>query len=81
MEFKELTKKDAQITLALELDKLMKTLPEAQKELVQREFDGYQKLFAKFLVDTGPSVIWDKIERLPPGSVRRRKQPRQISFN
>jgi UTP--glucose-1-phosphate uridylyltransferase len=69
MEFKELTKKDAQITLALELDKLMKTLPEAQKELVQREFDGYQKLFAKFLVDTGPSVIWDKIERLPPGSI------------
>jgi len=69
MEFKELTKKDAQITLAAELDKLMKTLPEGQKELVQKEFDGYQRLFAKFLVDSGPSVIWDKIERLPPGSI------------
>jgi len=69
MEFKELTKKDAQISLAMELDKLMKTLPEGQKQVVQNEFDGFQRLFGKFLADSGPSVIWDNIEKLPNGSI------------
>jgi len=69
MDFKELTKKDAQITLAMELDKLMKTLPEAQKQIVEKEFEGFQRLFAKFIADTGPQLIWENIQKLPEGSI------------
>merc|ERR1711892_207170 len=53
MDFKELTKKDAQITLAMELD-----------------FDGFQRLFSKFINETGPSVVWDKIEKLPQNAIQ-----------
>ncbi len=35
MEFKELTKKDAQISLALELDKLVRTCSEGEKQVPQ----------------------------------------------
>jgi len=70
MEFKELTKKDAQISLATELDKLTKTCNAGEKELVQREFDGFQRLFSKFINVTGPSVLWDKIERLPKDAIK-----------
>lgn len=69
MNFKELTKKDAQISLAMELDKLMKTLPEAQKQIVEKEFEGYQRLFAKFIADSGPQLIWENIQKLPEGSI------------
>ena len=69
MEFKELTKKDAQISLAMELDKLMMTMPEGQKQVVEQDFDGFKTLFGKFINSTGPSVHWDKIEKLPKDAV------------
>jgi len=69
MEFKELTKKDAQISLAMELDKLLKTLPEGSRQIVEQDFDGFKTLFGKFINSTGPSVNWDKIEKLPQESV------------
>jgi hypothetical protein len=34
MEFKELTKKDAQISLALELDKLVRTCSEGERQVL-----------------------------------------------
>ena len=69
MDFKELTKKDAQISLAMELDKLMMTMPEGQKQVVEQDFDGFKRLFGKFINSTGPSVHWDKIEKLPEDAV------------
>merc|ERR1712130_979226 len=69
MEFKELTKKDAQISLAMELDKLLKTLPEGSRQVVEQDFDGFKNLFGKFINSTGPSVNWDKIEKLPQESI------------
>lgn len=33
-------------------------------------FKGFSKLFARFLDEAGPSVDWDKIERLPENAVR-----------
>jgi len=69
MEFKELTKKDAQISLALELDKLTRTANTGEKEVLQRDFDGFQKLFSKFINETGPSVHWEKIEKLPKDAI------------
>lgn len=69
MEFRDLTKKDAQICLANELDKLKKTIPDVQREVVQKEFEGYQRLYAKFLADSGPSVVWENIQKPPEGSI------------
>merc|ERR1719431_217706 len=70
MEFKELTKKDAQISLAMELDKLLKTLPEGSRQIVEQDVDGFKTLFGKFINSTGPSVNWDKIEKLPQESIQ-----------
>merc|ERR1711915_538924 len=70
MDFKELTKKDAQASLSMELDKLVRTLPEGRKHVVDQDFDGFKRLFGKFINETGPSVIWDKIEKLPHGAIQ-----------
>lgn len=70
MEFKELTKKDAQISLALELDKLVRTCSEGERQVVEKDFDGFKRLFGKFVNESGPSVNWDKIERLPQGAIQ-----------
>jgi len=70
MDFKELTKKDAQISLAMELDKLLKTMPEGQKQVVEQDFDGFKRLFGKFINEKGPSVVWDRIEKLPKNAIQ-----------
>jgi hypothetical protein len=37
---------------------------------VDKEFNGFQRLFAKYLAaDVDTSVHWDKIEKLPANSV------------
>lgn len=72
MEFKELTKKDAERCLAMELEKLKKTgmLPEAQATVIDKEFHGFQKLFASFLAtDSQEAIDWDKIEKLPEDAI------------
>ncbi|XP_065353522.1 UTP--glucose-1-phosphate uridylyltransferase isoform X5 [Cloeon dipterum] len=69
-EFKELTKRDAQIQLAQELDKLHATTPEEKKWQKQKEFDGFQRLYQRFLQEEGPSVEWESIERLPENAVK-----------
>lgn len=70
MEFKELTKKDAQISLAQEMEKLARTSNMAEKEMMEKNFEGFQRLFSKFINETGPSVHWDKIERLPKDAIK-----------
>merc|ERR1719282_1846301 len=68
-EWKELTKKDAQQSLALEMEKLLLTAPESGKVSLQKEFDGFRRLFNKFIHETGPSVHWDRIEKLPHDAI------------
>ena len=72
MDFKELTKKDAQISLAHELDRLKSTAtqPENVAARIDKEFDGFKRLFGKFLAaDVQASIDWNKIEKLPSDSV------------
>ncbi|CAH1132390.1 unnamed protein product [Ceutorhynchus assimilis] len=68
--FIEATKRDALLLLESELGKLVDTAPPVQRERVRKEFDGFTDLFKRFLEETGPSVNWDKIEKLPPDAVR-----------
>ncbi len=72
MEFKELTKKDAQLRLSVELDKLRRTggMAQAEADRVDKEFDAYKRLFAKYLtLDASSSIAWEKIEKLPRDAV------------
>lgn len=64
------TKRDALLHLESELSRLVSTAPESQKERVRTEFDGFTDLFKRFLEESGPSVDWDRIEKLPHDAVR-----------
>ena len=77
MEFKEITKRDAEVHLAQALDKLRRTgagmgcLVGEQADIVDRDFDGFKRLFANYLNAAAKTGIdWNKIEPLPEGSVR-----------
>ena len=77
MEFKELTKRDAERSLAIELEKLKKTgnLPELQAQMIDKEFGGFQRLFNKFLAaDSGSAIEWERIEKLPSDAVSKIRQ-------
>merc|ERR1712071_19759 len=67
--FKELSKRDAQTQLIVELEKLLKTCPEGNREGMERNFLGFRKLFGRFLCYPKSAVQWDKIEKLPDGAV------------
>lgn len=69
-EFREVTKRDAQIQLQHDLDKLLSTAPPVKQETFRKEFDGFAALFERFLQEEGPSVDWEKIEKLPDDAVR-----------
>ncbi|KAH6926599.1 hypothetical protein HPB50_019907 [Hyalomma asiaticum] len=68
-EFKEMSKADAQAHLAQELEKLCRTASAAERETVEAEFRGFQRLFHKFVKDTGPAIVWDKIQPVPENAV------------
>lgn len=64
------TKRDALLHLESELSRLVSTAPESQKERVRTELDGFTDLFKRFLEESGPSVDWNRIEKLPQDAVR-----------
>ena len=62
-----------QLSLSMELDKLRRTgnLTQQQADSIDKEFDDFKKLFAKFLtVDAKDSIVWEKIGKLPRDAVR-----------
>ena len=62
---------DALKTLNSELEKLKKTsTSEEEKKSFEKNFDGFQNLFRKYLeADVSAPISWEKIEKLPTGSV------------
>ena len=68
-EFRELTKKDAPAVLRSEFEKLTRDVPSVQRERLHEDFQGFEKLFAKYMVETGPSIVWEKIEPPPPDAI------------
>ncbi|XP_015598067.1 UTP--glucose-1-phosphate uridylyltransferase isoform X2 [Cephus cinctus] len=69
-EFRERTKRDAQTEMLKELERLENTAVGANKELFHRQFAGFAELFHRFLQEEGPSVLWERIEKLPESAVR-----------
>lgn len=53
-----------------ELDKLTETAPTDKKEAFREEMASFAALFGRFLQEDGPSVAWNRIEKLPDGAVK-----------
>ncbi|XP_050297471.1 UTP--glucose-1-phosphate uridylyltransferase isoform X2 [Anthonomus grandis grandis] len=68
--FIEATKRDALLLLESELNKLAASAPAGEQNRIRKEFNGFSDLFKRFLEESGPSVNWDKIEKLPQDAVR-----------
>ncbi len=75
-DFKIKTQRDALVSLNLDLERLKRisNLPEHHSKVIDKEMEGFTKLFAKFLAsDAQDSIRWDDIEKLPPGAVSSHK--------
>jgi UTP--glucose-1-phosphate uridylyltransferase len=69
-EFHEVTKRDAFQQLQRELEVLITTAPDSKREEFKEEMDRFAALFNRFLQEDGPSVEWDRIEKLPTEAVK-----------
>lgn len=70
-EFHEVTKRDAQIHFEQELKSLLLTVPsEELNKFYSNEMQRFASLFGRFLQEEGPSVEWDRIQKLPTEAVK-----------
>ncbi|CAD5122491.1 DgyrCDS10914 [Dimorphilus gyrociliatus] len=69
-DFREATRRDAQIAMHKELDHLALTCPDHMRKQVRADLDGYERIFKRFLSETGPSVQWEKINLLPKEAIK-----------
>ncbi|KAI4494439.1 hypothetical protein M0802_008931 [Mischocyttarus mexicanus] len=67
--FRQRTKIDAENELQRELNKLTDTAPPNRREEFGRQFDGFANLFKRFLEEEGPSLEWDRIQKLPEHAI------------
>lgn len=58
--------------LEKEIAALLATTPEDNKSLAKSQFTAFSRLFQRFLEESGPSVDWDRIEKLPTDAVSKR---------
>jgi UTP--glucose-1-phosphate uridylyltransferase len=70
MAFRELTLHDAKESLHKELERLVKTARPEQMMHFRQQFDGFERLFDRFLQETGPSISWEKITPLPEDCIK-----------
>ncbi|RNA31950.1 UTP--glucose-1-phosphate uridylyltransferase isoform X2 [Brachionus plicatilis] len=68
-EFKALTKLDASSQLKKELDKLLLTAPQNEVETIRTEFNGFEKLFQRYLCPDDSDFKWTNIEPLPKEAI------------
>jgi len=69
-EFTQLTKRDAYVRMNGDLKSLAAKAAEEDRSLIEKEFDGFQNIFKKFLQGSGTSIEWNKIQTLPDGAVQ-----------
>lgn len=68
-EFKDLTKRDAMSHMKDDVEKLISTVPPEEKDNAKHNFNGFLHLYEKFLKQSGNTVDWNKIEKLPKDAV------------
>ncbi|XP_032221634.1 UTP--glucose-1-phosphate uridylyltransferase isoform X2 [Nematostella vectensis] len=68
-QFKSLSRKDAFERMETEINKLIEFAPAPQKDLASKEMNNFKGLFKRYLQETGPSVVWEKIHPPPKGLV------------
>ncbi|XP_004525567.1 UTP--glucose-1-phosphate uridylyltransferase isoform X2 [Ceratitis capitata] len=68
-EFHEVTKRDALKSLENDLDRLQQTAPADKRPQLQKEMARFADLFGRFLQEEGPSIDWNKIQKLPADAV------------
>lgn len=70
-EFHEVTKRDALMHFELELKTLLNTVDDEEtRNFYNREMERFAALFGRFLQEEGPSLEWDKIQKLPTDAVK-----------
>lgn len=68
-EFKEATQRDSLVQLEKEIANLLASTPKDKQDLAKSQFSAFSRLFQRFLEESGPSVNWDQIEKLPTDAV------------
>ncbi|KAL9903941.1 UTP--glucose-1-phosphate uridylyltransferase isoform X1 [Glossina fuscipes] len=68
-EFLEVTKRDALRLLENDLDRLLLSAMPERRASLQQEMARFVDLFRRFLQEEGPSIDWDKIQKLPENAV------------
>ncbi|CAG0919125.1 unnamed protein product [Notodromas monacha] len=63
-QFKALTQMDAVHRLEHELQKLLETAKPEEKPLIQKEYEGFSKIFTRFLSESSSAISWERIERV-----------------
>lgn len=70
-EFHEVTKRDALKHFEFELQTLLNSVNnEEQQSVYTKQMERFAKLFGRFTQEEGPSVLWDKIEKLRADAVK-----------
>uniref|UniRef100_G3Q7R7 UTP--glucose-1-phosphate uridylyltransferase n=1 Tax=Gasterosteus aculeatus aculeatus TaxID=481459 RepID=G3Q7R7_GASAC len=69
-EFQEKLRQQHEDSMHRELQALLATANKAEAEISRKDFDGFKKLFHRFLQVKGPAVDWAKISRPPEDSIR-----------
>ncbi|XP_069023492.1 UTP--glucose-1-phosphate uridylyltransferase-like isoform X1 [Embiotoca jacksoni] len=64
-EFQEKLRQQHEESMHRELEALLSTASKAEAEISRKDFDGFKKLFHRFLQVKGPAVDWAKINRPP----------------
>ncbi|RXM29817.1 UTP--glucose-1-phosphate uridylyltransferase [Acipenser ruthenus] len=67
-QFKEAGRQELEKSMKEDLEKLQATASKEEAEITRKDFDGFKKLFHRFLQEKGPSVDWGMIQRPPEDS-------------
>lgn len=60
---------DSMAQLKKETMFLLTTTPEKNKNVVKKYFGDFSRLYQRFTEESGTSVDWGKVEKLPAGAV------------
>ncbi|MGH0146464.1 UNVERIFIED_CONTAM: hypothetical protein FKN15_046780 [Acipenser sinensis] len=69
-QFKEAGRQELEKSMKEDLEKLQATASKDEAEITRKDFDGFKKLFHRFLQEKGPSVDWGMIQRPPEESIQ-----------